>query len=65
MKLISFPLKLTEHSYVKRSILLYSSRAAVKICHDSKIDVFGLPARSDERDVAISLYFTPFAKVMM
>ena len=39
--------------------------AAVKICHDSKIDVFGLPARSDERDVAISLYFIPFAKVMM
>lgn len=30
MKLISFPLKLTEHSYVKRSILLYSSQQQLK-----------------------------------
>ena len=62
MKLISFPLKLTEHSYVKRSILLYSSQQQLKFV---TTHVFGLPARSDERDVAISLYFTPFAKVMM
>ena len=30
MKLISFPLKLTEHSNVKRSILLYSFQQQLK-----------------------------------
>ena len=64
MKLISFPLKITEHSNVKRSFIIQLS-AAINVCHDSTIDVFGLSARSDESDVAISLYFIHFAKVMM